>query len=218
MNNKTRFLENLILTMVLVGGMLGVYLYAGHQQQVAAKASPTQAPVEPTSEPVAAAPEVSADGRRKDAVLQTFSDAGYEVVFQSEERCRLSDDGKTLAEMVLSLQGDRVNGLVLMIPLPKKVQSPKNPTLVEDKLTDQYRTQLQTVKEALSPLLTTALRAIDPYETVALTTRMYWLSLAQDALDEEKETSDSSEPIRFRIYFSEEKEQTVFCLLLQKKQ
>lgn len=217
MKRKARFIENLLLTLLLLGGMLAIYLYAGRQEQLsAAENTASEHETEPAAEIIV--PEISGDGRLRAAVLSAFSEAGYAVLeHEMNELELLNAENLCAARVLLSLQGERVSGLTLRIPLPQKPETQKEPTLIEQALLERYDAEAERLRVLFPNLLDAALFAIDPYETVPLTARLYWHDLLLDAVEGDRTASDSSQPIRMKLYESSEADARYLCLSLELK-
>jgi len=222
MKRNTRLIENLLLTLLLLGGMIAVYLYAGRQEFVlsSAKSSSASVHTDLPSQPqqTAGTPEMSADGRLRDAVLAVFVDAGYTLAAQQEDGFVLqSSTGDKIAELIPSGQGERINGLTLRVPLPSKPEEKKNPTLAEQARMKRYGKDMKGLSDCLPKLLRTALKAMDPYGEVPTTASLYWESLLLDALHGDHSASDAGEVLRFRVYETAASDTSMLCLMLQMK-
>ena len=223
MKRKARWIENALLTFLLLGGMIGIYLYAGRQEQLSAaentsNSNASETSASESSEIALPVSEISGDGRLRSVVLSALSDAGYTASERDADILELFDaENQCLARVLLASQGERVRGLTLQIPLPEKPETQKKPTLIEQALLDRYETSLLLLKESMPQFLADVLSAIDPYETVPSTARLYWQDLLIDAVDGDRSASDASQPIRMKLYESTEADETWLCLSLEIK-
>ena len=218
MKKHSRQIENILLSVLVVGGMLAIYLFAGRQERAYTVSSETETGI---SEETASLQEQSEDGRLRDAVLAAFSDAGYTVTAsgKNDGYTLSAADGSVHAELLLSTQGVRVNGLTLRAKLPSvpERKNEKKPTLAEQAAEKRHEKDIAALKERVKPLLAAALNAIDPYETVPSTERLYWEALMTEAVSGDHTASDAGQPIQFRVYEAEDGEEKLLCILLQMK-
>lgn len=206
-------ISNILLTALLLVGMAAIYLYAGKQEKDLIEQKNSESEMQ-TSQ----AAEYSHDGRLRDAVLATFSDLGYTLHEQSTDTVTITDEEIAFSAVaVLSMQGDRVNGITLRIPLPVEPRTQKNPTLIEQALIQRYERDRENMKIAPVPLLRAAIDAIDPYGEVPATARLYWEALLTEAASGDHKASDAGEAIRFRVYELETDLGTDLCVSLQIK-